>query len=112
MSMNADASGGAQPVTMREMGYEALCAALAGLERRRLIVVASCLGSGLAASTVFVVLGLLGVMKPALLAYGIGVLVLLMDSVAAVALHVVQARSIAALRAELAARFPGMPIAG
>lgn len=96
----------------REVGFEALAAALAALERRRLIVVASCLGSGLVASVVFVALGVLGIMKPALLAYGIGALVLLMDAVAAAVLHVVQGRSIAALRAELTARFPGMPLGG
>lgn len=89
--------------------YEELSARIAAMKSKRLVVVVACVGSALTFCGIFIGLGFMDILKPPVLAYGIGALVLIMDIVAAVIIFVTQGRAIERLRADIVSQFPGMP---
>ncbi len=91
--------------------FETLSGRFSAMRRKRHVAVLGCVGSALVFCGVFVGLGIMGVLKPPILAYAVGLLILVMDLVAALIVHWTQGRALARLQAEIAARFPGMPVA-
>lgn len=90
------------------VGPDALLGAIEAVERRRLIIVIALLGSGVAGAGIFAWLGIVGILQPPILAYGVAGAVLVGDLAGAVVLYVVQGKAIERLRAELRRQFPGV----